>query len=101
MSALLSRLSAQLPFGKSERIIIGVVIALHALFLIGFQSSMQRSSEESANETRVMANLVSPESTQQPAVAPTPTPPPPSPKQEKKKVLDEKSIEVQKKTGSK
>ena len=97
MSALLSRLSAQLPFGKSERIIIGVVIALHALFLIGFQSSMQRSSEESANETRVMANLVSPESTQQPAVAPTPTPPPPSPKQEKKKVLDEKSIEVQKK----
>ena len=99
MSSFLSRLDARLPFDKSERIILGIVIALHALFLIGFQSSMQRTSDDSADDARVMANLVSSESAQQPAVAPAaaPTPPPPKPKQEQKKVLDEKSTEVQKK----
>jgi periplasmic protein TonB len=99
MSSFLSRLDTHLPFDKSERIILGIVIALHALFLIGFQSSLQRTSDDSADDARVMANLVSPESAQQPAVAPAaaPTPPPPKPKQEQKKVLDEKSTEVQKK----
>jgi periplasmic protein TonB len=101
MSSFLARLDAHLPFDKSERIILAIVIALHALFLIGFQNSMHRTSNDSADDARVMANLVSPESTQQPAVAPaaapTTPPPPPQPKQEKQNVLDEKSTEVQKK----
>ena len=98
MSSLLSRLDARLPLNKSERIILGIVIALHVLFLIGFQSSMHRTRDNSADDARVMANLVSPASAPQPAVAPAaaPIPPPPQPKQEKKKVLDEKSTEVQK-----
>ncbi len=93
MSAFLTQMSARLPFDKTERIIIGIVIALHLLFLIGFQSGMKPDNENNADDARVMANLVSPEAAKQPQAAPAT--PPPKPKQEqKKKTVDEKSTQA-------
>jgi protein TonB len=93
MSAFFSQLNARLPFDKTERIIIGIVIALHLLFLIGFQSSMVPDNDNNLDDTRVMANLVSPEAAKQPHAAPAA--PPPKPKQEqKKKTVDEKSTQA-------
>ena len=91
MNHFLSKISALLPFDKRERIIIGVVIALHLLFLIGFQNGMRPDHDSDLDDSRVMANLVSPEAPKQPQAAP----PPPKPKQEqKKKVVDEKSTQA-------
>jgi len=93
MSAFLSRMNAYLPFDKTERIIIGIVIALHLLFLIGFQSGMKPDNDNNQDDARVMANLVSPEAAKQPQAAPAA--PPPKPKQEqKKKTVDEKSTQA-------
>ncbi|HQR84501.1 energy transducer TonB [Polynucleobacter sp. es-EL-1] len=82
-------MNAFLPFNKTERIILAIVIGLHLLFLIGFQSSMKPDHDNDLDETRVMANLVSPEAAQTPP-APPPAAPPPKPKQEKKKAVKEK-----------
>ena len=93
MSNFLTQISARLPFDKTERIIIGIVIALHLLFLIGFQSGMKPDNESNLDDTRVMANLVSPEAAKQPQAAPAA--PPPKPKQEQqKKTVDEKSTQA-------
>ncbi|QWD85860.1 TonB family protein [Polynucleobacter asymbioticus] len=93
MSTFLSQMNARLPFDKTERIIIGIVIALHLLFLIGFQSGMKPDHENNLDDARVMANLVSPEAAKQPQA--TPAAPPPKPKQEqKKKTVDEKSTQA-------
>jgi protein TonB len=93
VSEFLNQMSARLPFDKTERIIIGIVIALHLLFLIGFQSGMKPDNENNLDDTRVMANLVSPEAAKQPQA--TPAAPPPKPKQEqKKKTVDEKSTQA-------
>ena len=93
MSNFLTQMSARLPFDKTERIIIGIVIALHILFLIGFQSGMKPDNENNLDDTRVMANLVSPEAAKQPQAAPAA--PPPKPKQEQqKKTVDEKSTQA-------
>ena len=93
MSAFLNRINAHLPFDKTERIIIGIVIALHLLFLIGFQSGMKPDNENNQDDARVMANLVSPEAAKQPQAAPAA--PPPKPKQEQKqKTVDEKSTQA-------
>ncbi len=89
MSTIFSRMNAFLPFNKTERIILAIVIGLHLLFLIGFQSSMKPDHDNDLDETRVMANLVSPEEAQTPP-APPPAAPPPKPKQEKKKAVKEK-----------
>ena len=91
MSHFFSRVSTHLPFDKTERVIIGIVIALHLLFLIGFQSGMKPDNDNPLDDARVMANLVSPEAAKQPQSAP----PPPKPKQEqKKKTVDEKSTQA-------
>lgn len=93
MNSFLSRADHLLPFDKTERIIIGIVLALHALFFIGFQSGMKPKDPNSLDDARVIAQLVSPEAAKQPQAAPTP--PPPKPQQEqKKKVVDEKSTQV-------
>ena len=93
MSNFLSHMNTRLPFDKTERIIIGIVIALHLLFLIGFQSGMKPDSENNLDDARVMANLVSPEAAKQPQAAPAA--PPPKPKQEQqKKTVDEKSTQA-------
>jgi protein TonB len=79
MSDLLKKLDAHLPFNKSERIIIGVVLLLHTLPALEFLHLSKRPPP--MDDTRVMANLVSPEAskTQQPPAAT-----PPKPKEEKK-----------------
>lgn len=91
MSTLLKKLDAHLPFNKTERIIIGIVLLLHALPALEFLHLSKRPPR--MDDTRVMANLVSPEAskTQQP-----PASTPPKPKEEKKAVKEktqEKSIE--------
>ena len=79
MSDLLKKLDAHLPFNKTERIIIGVVLLFHALPALEFLHLSKRPPP--MDDTRVMANLVSPEAskTQQPPAAT-----PPKPKEEKK-----------------
>jgi len=92
MSTFLSQMNKYLPFNKTERIIIGIVIALHLLFLISFQSGMKPDNDSNQDDARVMANLVSPEAAKQPQA--TPAAPPPKPKQEQKKTVDEKSTQA-------
>jgi protein TonB len=92
MNAFLARISARLPFDKTDRIIICIVVALHLLFLIGFQSGMKPDNENNVNDARVMANLVSPEAAKQ--TQDTPTAPPKPKQEEKKKTVDEKSAQV-------
>jgi protein TonB len=92
MNTFLARISTRLPFDKTDRIIICIVVALHLLFLIGFQSGMKPDNENNIEDARVMANLVSPEAARQPQATPTS---PPKPKQEeKKKTVDEKSTQA-------
>jgi len=89
MSTLLQRLDARLPFTKSERIIICIVLILHALPALEFIHLSSRPQK--MDDERVMANLVSPEA------AKTPQPPaaqPPKPKvEQKQKPVVEKSAE--------
>jgi protein TonB len=92
MNTFLARISARLPFDKTDRIIICIVVAMHLLFLIGFQSGMKPDNENNIDDARVMANLVSPEAAKQSQATPTA---PPKPKQEeKKKTVDEKSTQA-------
>lgn len=93
MSKPLSRINSLLPLNNTERIILAIVIGLHLLFLIGFQSSMKPDHDNNLDETRVMANLVSPEAAQTPAATP-PAASPPKPKQEQKKVVKEKTAQT-------
>ncbi len=83
MSAFFKKLDEFLPFNKTERIIIAIVVLLHALPALEFLHFSQRPPQ--MDDERVMANLVSPEAskTQQP-----PTATPPKPKEEKKAVKE-------------
>jgi protein TonB len=92
MNAFLARISARLPFDKTDRIIICIVVALHLLLLIGFQSGMKPDNENNIDDARVMANLVSPEAAKQ--TQDTPTAPPKPKQEEKKKTVDEKSAQA-------
>lgn len=90
MSTLLQKLDAHLPFTKTERIIIAIVLVLHALPALEFLHFTTKPPK--MDDARVMANLVSPDTaankSQQP---PTPPPPKPKPKEEpKKKTVEEK-----------
>ncbi len=85
MSTLLQGLGSRLPFTKSERIIIVIVVTLHILPALEFIHLSTRPPK--VDDERVMANLVSPEA------AKTPQPPaaqPPKPKEELKKKVEEK-----------
>jgi periplasmic protein TonB len=93
VSHFLSHLDIHLPFDKTERVIIGIVLLLHAIFFISFHKSMQPSTPDNLDDTRVMANLVSPEAAKQPPAAPAPPPPKPQ-QQEKKKAVNEKSSQA-------
>ena len=92
MNTFVSRLDHYLPFDKTERTIIGIVLLMHAIFFIGFHKSMQPNTPDNLDDSRVMANLVSPEAAKP---AQPPAPPPPKPKQEeKKKTINEKSTQA-------
>lgn len=87
MSTFLQKIDARLPFTKTERIIIGIVLVLHALPALEFLHFSLRPPK--LDDTRVMANLVSPDTA---ASKTQPTAPPPKPKEEpKKKTVEEKS----------
>lgn len=86
MSILLQKLDARIPFSKTERIIIGIVLVLHALPALELLHSSTHTPK--IDDARVMANLVSPDTTAGKIPAATP----PKPKEEpKKKVIEEKS----------
>ena len=90
MSTFLKNIDSHLPFNKSERIIIAIVLLLHilpALDLLHWSAPPPK-----LDETRVMANLVSPEASQQAPAAPSPKPKQ-EPKQEPKKKAQEKPPE--------
>jgi len=88
MSALLKKLDAHLPFNKSERIIICIVVLLHALPALEF---LHLSSKPTPlDEERVPVNFVNPQTVSKPQQPPAATPPKPK---EEKKVAKEKSAE--------
>lgn len=87
MSTFLKKLDAYLPFNKTERIIICIVVLLHALPALEFLHFSQRPPQ--MDDERVMANLVSPEASKA-QQAPASTPPKPK---EEKKVVQEKPKE--------
>jgi periplasmic protein TonB len=91
MSNLLKKLDAHLPFNKTERIIIVIVLLLHALPALEF-FEWNSKPNKTDDDTRVMANLVSPEASNKSQQPPAPPPPKPKPEQ-KKKTVDEKSTE--------
>ena len=89
MSTFFQRMDARLPFTKTERIIIGIVLLLHALPALEFLHFSSRPPK--MDDARVMANLVSPDTVSNKSQQP-PAPPPPKPKEEpKKKTVEEKS----------
>lgn len=83
MSALLKTLDTRLPFNKSERIIIAIVLLAHALPALEFLHF--KPGPKQLNEERVAVDLVSPEAAKAPAAPVAPKAPPPKPKEEPKK----------------
>lgn len=89
MSAFWQKVDAHLPFNKTERIIIAIVLLLHALPALDFLHWSARPPK--IDDERVMANLVSPDTASSKSQQP-PAPPPPKPREEaKKKTVEEKS----------
>lgn len=79
-----SRLNQRLPFGRSEGIIIALVLLMHALLFISLQSSQAPDENKKESDNRIAANLVSPDAPKPPAAVPTPPPPQPKSKPEQK-----------------
>ena len=88
MSTLLQRLDSRLPFTKSERIIIVIVVVLHILPALEFIHMSARPPK--MDDDRVMANLVSPSPAKSQEAPAAPKAPPPKPKEEPKKKVEEK-----------
>jgi protein TonB len=88
MSTFLQRLDSRLPFTKSERIIIAIVVALHILPALEFIHMSTRPPK--MDDDRVMANLVSPSPVKSQEAPAAPKTPPPKPKEETKKKLEDK-----------
>ena len=97
MSTFLQKLGSYIPFNKTERIVIVIVLLLHVLPALDYFNWSAKPSKPD-EDTRVMANLVSPEAADKSQQPPAPAPPPPKPKSEpkpepKKKTVDEKSVD--------
>jgi protein TonB len=87
MSTFLQRLDSRLPFTKSERIIIVIVVALHILPALEFIHLSTRPPK--MDDDRVMANLVSPSPAKSQEAPAAPKAPAPKPKEEPKKKIEE------------
>ena len=88
MSRFVDKLDARLPFTKTERIIIGIVLLMHALPALEFLHFSSRPPK--IDDERVMANLVRPDTAS--SKSQQPPAPPPKPKEEpRKKTAEEKS----------
>ena len=97
MSTFLQKVDSYIPFNKTERIVIIIVLLLHVLPALDYFNWSAKPSKPD-EDTRVMANLVSPEAADKSQQPPAPAPPPPKPKSEpkpepKKKTVDEKSAD--------
>jgi protein TonB len=88
MSAFLQKLDSRLPFTKSERIIIAIVLLLHALPALEFIHLSARPPK--MDDDRVMANLISPSPAKSQEAPAAPKMPAPKPKEELKKKVEEK-----------
>ena len=88
MSTFLQKMDSRLPFTKSERIIILIVLVLHALPALEFIHLSARPPK--MDDDRVMANLVSPAPPKSQEAPATPKAPTPKPKEEPKKKAEEK-----------
>lgn len=88
MSTFMQKLDSRLPFTKSERIIIVIVLVLHALPALEFIHLSARPPKK--DDDRVMANLVSPSPAKSQEAPAAPKPTPPKPKEEPKKKVEEK-----------
>ena len=89
MSTFLEKIAARLPFTKTERIIIGIVLLLHALPALEFLHFSSRPPK--MDDARVMANLVSPDTAANKSQQAPATPPPKSKEDPKKKTVEDKS----------
>jgi periplasmic protein TonB len=88
MNTFWQKVNESLPFTKTERIIIGIVLLLHALPALEFLHWSIKPPQ--IDDERVMANLVSPDTAS--SKSQQPPAPPPKPKEEpKKKTVEEKS----------
>ena len=88
MSAFWQNVNQRLPFTKTERIIIGIVLLLHALPALEFLHWPSKPTR--VDDERVMANLVSPDTAS--SKSQQPPAPPPKPKEEsKKKTVEDKA----------
>ena len=95
MGTLLNRLDAHLPFNKTERIIILIVLLMHCLPLLSLLKF--HFSADTPDEERVAVNLVSPEAAPPAASKPATPPTPPTPKpQPKEKTTQDKSSQAPK-----
>ena len=92
MSTLLQRLGSRLPFTKSERVIIVIVVTLHILPALEFIHLSTRPPK--VDDERVMANLVSPEPAKTPQ-PPAAQPPKPKPEQKQKPAVDKSTPQPQ------
>ena len=84
----MQKLDSRLPFTKSERIIIVIVVVLHALPALEFIHLSARPPK--IDDERVMVNLVSPSPAKNQEAPAAPKPTPPKPKEEPKKKVEEK-----------
>lgn len=84
----MQKINSRLPFTKSERIIIAIVLVLHALPALEFIHLSARPPK--MDDERVMANLVSPSPAKSQDAPAAPKPIPPKPKEEPKKKVEEK-----------
>ena len=88
MSTFWHKLDERLPFTKTERIIIGIVLLLHALPALEFLHLSSKPTR--IDDERVMANLVSPDTAS--SKSQQPPAPPPKPKEEpRKKTVEDKT----------
>ncbi|WP_236635708.1 energy transducer TonB [Polynucleobacter hirudinilacicola] len=84
----MQKLDSRLPFTKSERVIIAIVLVLHALPALEFIHLSARPPK--IDDTRMMANLVSPSPAKSQEAPAVPKPIPPKSKEEPKKKVEEK-----------
>ena len=88
MNSYINRFNSFLPFSRSERIIIAIVLLMHALFFVSFEKGLEPKDPSNLDESRILANLVSPPV---PKLDQPPPAPPTKPKQEeKKKAVEQK-----------
>jgi len=91
MNTFWQKVDERLPFTRTERIIIAIVLLLHALPALEFLHLSTKPPR--MDDERVMANLVSPDTASNKSQQP-PAPSPPKPQEEpKKKTTEEKSAQ--------